>query len=40
MTKATNKFATTYAVKLENPSSAQAHAEKKKAKEVIITLNS
>lgn len=37
--KATNKFATTYIVKLENTSSVQAHA-KKKAKEVITTLNS
>lgn len=28
--KATNKFATAYTVKFENPSSVQAHGEKKK----------
>lgn len=37
--KATNEFATTYTVKLENPSSVQARG-KKKAKKVITTLNS
>lgn len=34
--KSTNKFSTTYTVKLENPSSVQSCA--KKAKDVIITL--